>query len=78
VREFLLFEPASLELIIAVRQPRIGGANRAYQRVDDLTLDAVVQMPRVGDVLETAPAIGNLLVLGERIGDQRERPLVGL
>src|SRR5258708_1047694 len=30
------------------------------------------------DVLESAPAIGNLLVLGERIGDQRKGPLIGL
>ena len=29
-------------------------------------------MPRVGDVGETAPAVGDLLVLGEDIGDQRE------
>ena len=27
---------------------------------------------RLGDVLEAAPAIRNLLVLGERVGDQRE------
>ena len=78
MRELLLFEPACLELIIAMRQPRIGRANRTHQRIDDLALDAVVQMPRIRDILESAPAIGNLLVLGERIGDERKGPLVGL
>jgi hypothetical protein len=29
-------------------------------------------MAAVGDVLEAAPAIGDFLVLGERVGDQRE------
>ena len=29
-------------------------------------------MPRRGDVLETPPAVGNVLVLGQRIGDQGE------
>ena len=78
MRELLLFEPARLELVVAVREPRIGGANRADQRIDDLALDAVVQMARIRDILEAAPAIGNLLVLGERIGDERKGPLIGL
>jgi hypothetical protein len=30
-------------------------------------------MPAIGHVLEAAPAVGNLLVLGERVGDQREQ-----
>ncbi len=29
-------------------------------------------MPRVSDVLEAAPAVGDFLVLGERVGDQHE------
>jgi hypothetical protein len=29
-------------------------------------------MAAVGDVIEATPAIGNFLVLGERVGDQRE------
>ena len=76
--ELLLFEPAGLEPVIAVRQLRIGRANRTHQRIDHLALDAVVQMARIRDVLEAAPAIGNLLVLGERIGDERKGPLIGL
>ena len=43
MREFLLFEPARLQPIIAMRQPRIGGANRTHQRIDHLALDAVVR-----------------------------------
>ena len=35
-------------------------------------------MARIGDVLEAAPAVGNLFVLGERIGDQHEWPQVFL
>ena len=61
-----------------MRQPRIGCANRAHQRIDDLALDAVVQMPGIRDILEAAPAIRNLLVLGERIGDEREGSFIGL
>ena len=78
MRELLLFEPACLEPVVAMRQPRIGGANRTNQRIDHLALDAVVQMARIRDIPEAAPAIGNLLVLGQRIGHQRERPLIGL
>ena len=72
VRQALLAEPLRLQRVIAMRQPRIGVAHRRDQRLDHLRLDAVGQMPRVGDVLEAAPAVGNLLVLGERVGDQRE------
>ena len=35
-------------------------------------------MPRIGNVLEAAPAVGNVLVLGQRVGDQREQPQVFL
>ena len=34
-------------------------------------------MARIGDVLEAAPAVGDFLVLGERVGDQREGAQVG-
>ena len=61
-----------------MRQPRIGRAHRPHQRIHHLALDAVGEMPRIRDVLKTAPAVGYLLVLGERVGDQRKRPLVGL
>ncbi len=55
-----------------MRQPRIGGAHRRYQRIDHLALDPVRQMPLVGDVGKAAPAVGDFLVLGERVEDQRE------
>ena len=35
-------------------------------------------MARRRDVLEAAPAVGNLLVLGQRVGDEREQPHVVL
>ncbi len=55
-----------------MRQSRIGLAHRLDQRIDHFGLDAVRQMPRGGNVLEAAPAVGDFLVLGERVGDQRE------
>ena len=59
-----------------MRQPRIGRADRSDQGVDDFALDAVVQMPGIRDIRKTAPAIGNLLVLGERVGDEGKGPLI--
>src|SRR5665213_3329685 len=35
-------------------------------------------MPRTGDIFEAAPAVGDFLVLGERVGDQREGPQIRL
>jgi hypothetical protein len=35
-------------------------------------------VPAVGDVLETVPAVGDFLVLGQHIGDVREQPLVAV
>jgi thiamine monophosphate kinase len=55
-----------------VRQARIGLAHGGGQRIHDLALDAVGEMARIRDILEAAPAVGDLLVLGERVGDQRE------
>ena len=56
-----------------MREPREGGAHGRDQRIHHLALDAVRQMPRVGHVLEAAPAVGDRLVLGERVGDEREQ-----
>ena len=55
-----------------MRQARIGGAHGGDQRVHHLGLDAIGEVARIGDVPEAAPAIRDLLVLGERVGDQRE------
>ena len=65
-------EPFRLHRIVAVRQPRIGFAHGLGQRVDDAALDAVGEVAGIGDVLKAAPAVGDLLVLGQRVGDQRE------
>ena len=73
---FFLPNHLGLQRIVAVRQLRIGCAHGCDQRLHHFGLDAVRQMARIGDVLEAAPAVGNLLVLGERVGDQRERPQV--
>ena len=78
MRELFFFEPAGFQIVIAVRQPRIGRSNRADQRLDDLALDAVVQVAQIRHVLEAAPAVGNLLVLGQRVGDERKGPLIVL
>ena len=67
-----LAEPFGLERVIAMREARIGGAHGGHQRIDDLALDPVGKMPCVGDVAKTAPAIGNFLVLRQRVGDQRK------
>ena len=72
VRQLFLAEPFGLQRIIAVRQQRISGAHRGDERVDHLGLDLVIEVPRVGNIGEAAPAVGNFLVLGKRVGDQRE------
>ena len=56
-----------------MRQAWIGGAHRRDQRLHYLRLDPVRQMARVGDVLEATPAVGDFLVLGERVGDVGEQ-----
>ena len=55
-----------------MREPGIALRDRLDQRIDDLALDAVGEVPGIGDVGELAPAVGDLLVLGERVHDERE------
>ncbi len=76
MRQPLLAEPARLERVIAVRQARIGRAHRFDQRLHHFGLDPIRQMSSVGNVTETAPTVGDFLVLGEHIGDQRKRSQV--
>jgi hypothetical protein len=78
MRQPLLAEPARLERVVAVRKLRIGRAHGCNQGIDDFRLDAVGKVPRRGDVGEAAPTVGDLLVLGERVGDQGEQPQVFL
>ena len=72
-----LAEPAGFERVIAMRKARIGVRHRRNQRLDNLGLDPIGEMARIGDVLEFAPAIGGLLVLGQRAGDEGEETQVG-
>ena len=65
-------EPACLQLVVTVRKSRIGRLHRLHHRGNDFGLDPVGEVARVGDVGEPAPAVGDLLVLGQRVGDQRE------
>ena len=76
--KLLLAEPLGLHRVVAVRQQRISGPHARDQRVDDRRLDPVRKVAAVGDVLEVAPAVGNLLVLRERVRDQREERQIGL
>ncbi len=65
-------EPLGLELVIAMRQARIGLPHRRDQRVDHLVLDIVREIARRDRALELAPAVLDLLVLRERVGDLRD------
>ena len=75
--ELRLAEPARLQRVVAMRQPRIGAGHRRRQRVDHLALDPIGEVARIGDVGELAPAVGDLLVLDQRVHDQGEQPHVG-
>ena len=76
--ERLLAEPLRLHRVIAVRDAGIGVAHRRDQRIDHLLLDPVGEVARIGDVDKTAPAVRDLLVLGQRVGDEREQPHIPL
>ena len=65
-------EPLSLELVIAVRELRIGGLHRFGESIYHLVLDHVGKVHRRLWSRILAPAVVDLLVLGERVGDQRE------
>jgi hypothetical protein len=72
-------EPLGLELVVAVRQPRIGRLHGRGERVDHFVLDHVGEVHGRLRALVLAPAVVDLLVLGERVGDQREdRDIVAL
>jgi len=74
---FFLNQPA-FSRVITVRQLWIGRTHGRDQRVDHFAFDPVVEMARVRDIGKATPAVGNILVLGERVGDQRKGALVGL
>ena len=62
-----------LERVVPMRQARVGGPDRADQGVDHVVLDLVGEVAAGDRVRELAPAILQLLVLGERVGDQGEQ-----
>ena len=78
VFQLLLAKPFGFQPVIAVRQARIGGRHRADQRIDDLRLHPVRQVAALGHILETAPGVADVLVLGQRVGDQRKGAQIGL
>ncbi len=79
VRHLVDAEPLGLELVVAVRQPRIGRLHRRDERVHHLVLDHVGEVHCRLRMRVLAPAILDLLVLGQRVGDQREdRDIVAL
>jgi hypothetical protein len=59
-----------------MREARIGGTHRRDQRLDDLGLHPIREVPLARDIGEPTPAIGNFLILGERIEGEREEPHV--
>src|SRR5204863_7035547 len=53
-------------------QARVAVAHRRDQRVHDLVLDKIREIAGQDRTREAAPAVLDLLVLGERIGNQRK------
>ena len=76
VLQALQAKPARLERVIAMRQARIGRPDRGDQGVDHLVLDLIGEVARGDRARELAPAILQLLVLGQRVGDQGIQPAV--
>ena len=54
-------------------KPWISSAHRIDQRRNHLRLDSIREMPCIGDVRKSSPAIRNFLVFGKDVGDQRKR-----
>ena len=65
-------EPPRLQRIVAVRELGIGRDHRVAQRLDHLGLHVVREVPRGLRRRELPPAVLDLLLLGERVGDPRE------
>ena len=51
----------------------MGAADRIDQSLDDLALDPVGEMARVGDIGKAAPAVGDLTVLDQGVPDVGEQ-----
>ena len=76
MRKLLLAEPSRLHGVVAVRDARVSLAHGGDECVDHLLLHAIGEVARIGHVDEAAPTVGDFLVLGERVGDEREQPHV--
>ena len=72
VRHGLDAEPLCLELVVAVGKPRIGRLHGGHEGIDHLILDDIGEVAEGLRPLVLAPAVVDLLVLDQRVGDQRE------
>ncbi len=70
-------EPFRLQRIIAMRQVRTGRPHCRGKSVHHLVLDEIGQVSRRIRPREFAPAVLDMLVLGKRVGDQRQRADIG-
>jgi hypothetical protein len=61
-----------------VRDARVRATHRLHERSNNFRLDAVRQVAGIGNIGKAAPPIRDLLVLGEDVQGQRERPQVRL
>ena len=64
--------PARLERIVAMGETRRRGLHGRDQRVHHLVLHPVAEIAGGDRPLESAPLVLDLLVLGQRVGDERE------
>ena len=69
-------EPFGFELVIAMGQARIGGLHRRNERIYHFAFHPIGKMTRIRNIGKTAPSVGNILVLGQSIGDERENPQI--
>ena len=72
----LAAHPAGLQPVIAVRQVGIAGIDGADQRIDRFVIDVIVQIARGHRPRKAAPAVLDLLVLGDGVQHQRQQALV--
>ena len=73
VLQLLQTQPLRLHRVVAVRQARIARAHGGDQRVHHLVLDHVGAVAGRSGARVVAPVVDDLLVLGERVGDQRKQ-----
>ncbi len=72
--DLVLAHPFRLDRVITMGQARIGALYGLGQRIDNLGLDLIGEMAHSGRLRRAAPVILDRLVLGQRVGNQREQP----